>query len=139
MSAVAWLSKQGQMNAMRTSPQDCKVWLSAFLFPFKIYTVVAVLPLIIWHGNLPPDQSSGFNRSVDYSWHYRISEFCLVADYVRIGYFIIAFILLAGGLAQFFVISRKAAFWSLIFGMAALIIGILLWNYCQNNVGVKID
>jgi hypothetical protein len=35
-------------------------------------------------------------------------------------------------------ISRKSAFWSFLFSFAALIVGILLWNYCQNNDGVRI-
>lgn len=126
------------MNAMRAFLQDYQSWLSAFLFQFKIYTVIAILPLIIWYENLPQYQESAIGV-VDYSWYYRLSEFCLVGNYVGEGYLVTAFILSAGGLAQFFIISRKTAIWSIVFSIAALVIGNSLRNYCQTHIGVYIE
>jgi hypothetical protein len=107
---------------MRIFSPDWRVWLAASLFPLKIYTVVAALWLIVWHAGLPANKS--------YSWYNAVSDFSFFADCVRQGYFLVAFALVLGGLIQWFKCSRKAALWSMAFGVAAFVIGVILSPYC---------
>ena len=115
-------------NAMRAISPDWQIWLRASLFPFKIYTAAAVLPLIIWHERLPPSQSPGFD---DYAWMRAVTDLSIAASDIRLGYFLAALILVIGGLAQWSKWSEKTAFLNLAFGIGALAIGFWLHGYCQ--------
>jgi hypothetical protein len=120
---------------MHECAPNWKVWLSASLFPLKLYTALAVLWLVIWHSLLPANQSSALTGIFDAGWHARVSDFCAAAQYVRLGYLLIAFVLVVGSLVQWFKQSHKAASWSFVFGAGALVAAIWLRGYCQQPGG----
>jgi hypothetical protein len=121
--------RRATSNAMRASSPDWRVWFAAWLFTLKLYTVIAVLGLIIWHAALPEDHSSGFAGLRDSAWEHAVSDFSFIADYVRSGYFIVGLILLFGGLFQMVKCTEKSALWSICFGLAAIIVGISLSSW----------
>jgi hypothetical protein len=108
------------------------VWLAAWLFPPKAYTVVALLWLVVWHALLPRNGSSGLTGLLDYQWYHTACDFSMAARYVRGGYFLVACALVIGGGVQWFRQSPRAARWSLGFGVGALVIGMCLGGYCRH-------
>jgi hypothetical protein len=115
-----------------------KVWFTAFLFPFKAFTVGATLLLFIWHATLPPNQSNA-QTGFDYAWYYAADDFALVASGMSIFYFLAAGVLVIGGLIQLLKYSRRAALWSIAFGIFAFIIGIYLAafiSFPEGNYGI---
>jgi hypothetical protein len=124
------------VNTLRLRSPDWKGWLSASLFPLKIYTLVAVPWLIVWHSRLPQNRSSGLNGFLDERWFYVVSDFSAVAGYVRFGYFVVALVLLIGGVVQSFKQSPKSASGSIAFGIAAVVLGTWLGGYCHYELMV---
>ena len=90
------------------------------MFPLKLYMVAAVAWLIIWRSTLSRNESSSFTNFTDAYWLNAESNFGTIAGYVRLGYFLVALILLVGGSVQWFKHSHKAAIWSLAFGISRL-------------------
>jgi len=98
-----------------------EAWIAAFLFPFKLFSVGAVVWLLIWYLMLPSMQPG-----VEGAWIYAYSDLRMVAFFVTFLYFLAAGVQVIVGLVQLFKYSRKAAIWSIAFGVFALIIGIFL-------------
>lgn len=98
-----------QLN--RFLPISCDEWLSLILFPFKAYTVVAVIVVFIWRSVLPRNSHSMAGAD---------AGLLVVA-----GYLLSASVLFICGLIQVFKSSRGSGLVSLAFAGAALIIG--LW------------
>jgi hypothetical protein len=114
---------------MRNYYPDWRTWLAASLFPFKIYTVAVVIVLYYWYMCLPPKPTL---KTLDYhsAAVMAYSDFGYMATYAVYGYFICAGILIVGGLVQMFTSSRRASVASIVFGVAAVVIGWLLIPYC---------
>jgi hypothetical protein len=91
---------------MRNLPADRK-WSSLALFPFKVYTVVALFGFLA---------SRGVPRPRNYSTDGE--------TWIVMGYFLCFLILLVGALIQATTGSRKAALSSVAFAVTALIIGL---------------
>jgi len=124
------------MNARNRYRSGKEVWLSAALFPLKLYTILALFALVCWHMTLTPSLSfwsPGFWSSGDnLDWAvlgWANSDFNLFTMFATGGYYIAAVILLWGGLWQLFITSRRAAIVSLVFAVAAFLIGVWLPNY----------
>ena len=104
------------------------VWFAAFLFPFKLFTVCATTWLLILYVMLPPNHpnpQTGFNEA----WHLASNHFYFDyfdAFFLSIYCFLAAGVQVIGGLIQLVDYSRKSAFWSIAFGIIALIFGIFL-------------
>jgi hypothetical protein len=120
---------------MRASAPDWRVWLAAWLFPLKIYTVAALLWLIYWHSILPANFTRGWT-GLDQDWYRAASEFATVAGYVRLGYFVVASILVIGGIVQWFTRSHRSAWWSLGFGIGAWVAAIWLCYHYPPPAGI---
>lgn len=119
-------------SAMRTFLPNVREWITAILFPFKLYTVIAGVWLLIWQATLPPNRMQSWKEplfNIDFTWAIAAGEFTYVAHNVVVGYFASAAILLIGGLIQRAQCQRRAAVVSVAFGIAALIIGLLLRPY----------
>lgn len=97
---------------MRVLPSSSREWLSLFLFPFKAFTVLAVIMVFIW-GAARPAQARGQS----------ISE---VGEVVSLGYLLSGLVLMVGGLIQVAVGPRTSALTTFLFGAAAFIILVLL-------------
>jgi len=100
-------------------------WFAAFLFPFKLFTVGAAIGLLVWYVSLPPDRTSA-KTGIDMAWTLALDDYYLVASTVSLLYLLAACVLVIGGLIQLFKYSRRAALWSIAFGVFAFIIGIVL-------------
>jgi hypothetical protein len=98
-----------------------EVWFSALLFPFKLYTVFAVVGPLIWYLMLP--MNNGGN--VDSNYFMAIDDFRFVASFVSCSYFISSWVLVVGGCIQLFKYSRRAALWTIAFGLLAFLIYIV--------------
>ncbi|HTR41664.1 MAG TPA: hypothetical protein VMH87_08625 [Pseudomonadales bacterium] len=109
----------------RAAEVDWRTYLDASLFPLKIYTVLAVVWMVIWHACLPtyPPYPSNFAPLAD-PVIMAMDDFYTFASFVAAGYLFCGLILLAGGIIQVGLCSRRAWIWSLSFAVAALIIGI---------------
>ncbi len=97
---------------MRVLPTCGREWLSLVLFPFKAYTVLAVIIVFIWDAALP-----------------RHSQATIVADagfLVIFGYWLSAVVLFVGGLIQAFAGPKGSGVVALLFAGAALIIAFWL-------------
>ncbi len=97
---------------MRFLPKSSSQWLSFVLFPFKAYTVLAVIILFIWGSALP-----------------RHPQATPVADaglLVVLGYLLSAVALFVGGLVQAFVGPKGSGLITLLFAGAALVIAFWL-------------
>ena len=97
---------------MRFLPTSSSQWLSLVLFPFKAYTVLAVVVVFVWGSALP-----------------RHSQATAVADaglLVALGYLLSAVALFVGGLVQAFAGPKGAGLITLLFAGAALIIALWL-------------
>jgi LytS/YehU family sensor histidine kinase len=110
---------------MRASQTDWQMWLAASLFPFKLYVMLAVICLFAWHARLPAQDSV--------MWHIAIGDFNTAVVGALLGYVLSTVILVAGGFVQMSMCSRRAALWSFSFGVAGLIIGLILWYYTDQN------
>jgi hypothetical protein len=108
-----------------------EVWFSAFLFSFKLFAVVVAALLLIWHVMLPPNNSNA-QTGLDQAWFSASHDFAMVASGVSLLYFLAAGILVIGGLVQLFKYSRRAAIWSIAFGVLAFIIGLFL-AFCVSD------
>jgi succinate-acetate transporter protein len=86
-------------------------FLGFLLFPFKAYTVVAVVAVLIW-GSALPRHSHG--AALD------------TAVPVLAGYVISAVALFLGGLVQLIAGARSSGLASLVFALAALVIALCL-------------
>ena len=95
---------------------DWRTWLDASLFPFKIYTVLAVVIVMAWRA-----AASGNKWALADSYTF--------GHFVAIGYFLIAAILLAGGIFQGVIHLWRAGTWSMSFASVALVIGICMAHY----------
>ena len=120
---------------MRISPTNWQEWFKVSLFPFKIYTVLVVVILVLWHISLPPyPWRRGFEEAMgiahDFAAENAYSDFGYIATYAVDGYFVCAGVLIIGGIVQIFTSSRRAAIITIAFGIAAVIIGRLLFPYC---------
>jgi len=126
------------MSKLRAFQPDWRTWLAASLLPVKIYTVVAVLCLIVWHAFLPANdwsRSTGF----DWAWFNAINEFNFIARYIWQGYLLAAFILMLGGLVQLFKCSRKAGLVTIFFGIAAFIIPFVAMSFLCEIPNFTVD
>jgi len=97
---------------MRFVPTSSSEWLSFVLFPFKAYTVLAVIIVFMWGSALP-----------------RHSQATVVADaglLVVFGYFLSAIVLFVGGLVQSFAGKKGLGLITLLFAGAALVIAFWL-------------
>ena len=110
---------------MIASQTEWQKWLSASLFPFKLYVILAVNCLFAWHARLPSQNSV--------MWHIAIGDFNTAAVGALLGYALSTVILVAGGFVQMFMCSRRAALWSISFGVAGLIVGLILWYYTDQH------
>ena len=102
-----------------------ETWFAAFLFSFKLLTVSMAILLLIWYVMLPPNHSNA-QTGFDEAWYLASDDFAMVAFSVSFLYFLAAGVLVIGGLIQLFKYSRRAAIWSIAFGVFALIVGIVL-------------
>ena len=103
------------LNLMRNRPPeiDWRTYLDASLFPFKIFTAVAVVWILCWHAFFLTDKSDP-------------GDFYTFASFVAAGYLFSGAVLLVGGLVQVGFSSRRAWIWSLSFALVALIIGVCM-------------
>jgi hypothetical protein len=115
-------------------------WLAASLFPLKIYTVFVGIILFCWHANLPPDQtysqlpfigSRSHPPEIDQVWFQATTDFAYATHFARFGYFFCAVVLIIKGVIQLYKDSRKTGVFSIIFGLAASLIGLLLTSYAH--------
>ncbi len=93
---------------MRFLPTSSSQWLSLVLFPFKAYTVLAVIIVFVWGSALP-----------------RHSLTTAVADaglLVVLGYLLSTVALFVGGLVQAFAGPKGSGLVTLLFAGAALVI-----------------
>jgi phosphoglycerol transferase MdoB-like AlkP superfamily enzyme len=132
MAAVSYQSDNTEL--MRISPTSWREWFTASLFPFKIYTVLVAVILAFWHIGLPAyPWRTGFDEARGVAHNYAAetaySDFGYIANYAVFGYFLCAGVLIIGGIVQIFTSSRRAAFISIAFGIAAVVIGRLLFPY----------
>jgi hypothetical protein len=112
---------------MHLSQSTGPAWLAASLLPFKFYTVVAGFCMLMWHSKLPAPESVHFDaRSVAFWLNW---DFAITAEYFVAGYFLCAAVLIIGGSVQMFKRLPWPAFFSVAFGISALIIGVLLRPY----------
>jgi len=96
-------------------------WLIVILFPFKLLTVGVTVGLLVWYLLLPSKQLEVVGMPTTNS------DFAFVAFHMGFLYILAACVQAIGGFVQLlFVNSRRAAIWSIAFGVLALIIGILL-------------
>jgi hypothetical protein len=80
-----------------------QIWLSAGLFPLKVYAVLAGLWLVIWHSRLPPNWVTSLRPpEIDHRWELATGDFSAVAHLILPGYLIVATILLLGGSYQLY-------------------------------------
>jgi hypothetical protein len=100
-------------------------WFDAFLFVFKLFTVCVTILLLIWYMELPPNHSSR-QAGIDERWYSASYDFATVASKASFLYYLAAGVLVVGGLIQLFKYSRRAAIWSIMFGILALLIGMFL-------------
>jgi hypothetical protein len=112
---------------VRTSHSTGQAWFAASLLPFKLYTAVAGLWMLIWHSRLPSAEAVDFDGASAAWW--ASSDFAMAARYVVSGYFLSGWVLILGGLVQVSQRRLRSAFVSMAFGRAALIIGLLLGPY----------
>jgi hypothetical protein len=105
----------------RPAEVDWRTYLDALLFPLKIYTALAVIWIAIWHALLPVDNSDPLGLAT--------TDFYTFVSFVAAGYILSGLILMAGGIIQLGLCSRRAWIWSLSFAVAALIIGIGMAHY----------
>ena len=105
-----------------------EAWFSAFLFPFKLFTVFAALGPLIWYLMLPPNTTGG--GPIDEAYFTAVNDFRAIAMFVGLLYFLSALALVIGGLVQLFKYSRQAALWSIGFGILAFVIGRVLVGVC---------
>ncbi len=97
---------------MRVVPSCSREWLRLVVFPFKAYTLLALIIVLTWGLALPQH-----------------SQATAVADagvLVVLGYLLSAVVLFLGGLVQAFVGPRGAGVVTLLFAGAALIIAFWL-------------
>jgi hypothetical protein len=109
---------------MRARPAyiDWRTYLDASLFPLKIFTVLALVWVMIWRMRVPDDDFC-FSMS-------HMADFYYVAGWVGVAYIWCAILLMMGGIVQAFRCSQRAAIWSISFAVAASISGVvLLLNY----------
>jgi hypothetical protein len=91
-------------------------WLAASLFPLKIYALfVGVIPFF-WKEEFSPNET----------------DFAYIAYFARLACFFCAAVLLGGGIVQIYRGPRKSGVFSLIFGLVALSVGLLL-AYCVHR------
>jgi hypothetical protein len=112
-----------------------QVWLAAALFPLKVYTVLGFVPLLIWHAKLPPTVQVppwGSRRWPEYLDSARY-DFTYFAQFAILAYFVTGVLLVLGGLTQALTCSRRQAILSISFGLAALIIGIILGPFGRSG------
>jgi hypothetical protein len=107
-----------------------KAWFSAFLFPFKLFTVFAAVGLLIWYLMLPINTKSG--SKIDEAYFMATDDFRNVAFSVGVLYFLSSCALVVGGCVQLFKYSRRAALWSIAFGILAFVICIVLERVCHS-------
>jgi uncharacterized protein YacL len=113
-------------------------WFGALLFAFKLLTVLLVTLLFVWHETLPPNHTDYHTGARDMVWYSASYDFFMVAVQVSLLYFLAAAVLVIGGLVQLVKYSRKAAIWTLAFGILALIIGIMLAVFVSPPPGIEI-
>jgi hypothetical protein len=101
------------------------VWVSAFLFPFKLLAIGGALLLFIWYLLLPPNHTKPWS-GIDMVWYNASNDFFVMACSVSLLYFLVFGVLLIGGVVQQFKCSQRAAIWSFAFAIFALIVGIVL-------------
>jgi hypothetical protein len=123
------------MSVMRISPSSWREWFSVSLFPFKIYTALVVVVLVLWHISLPAyPWRTGADEAIvnlhNMAAETEYSDFGYIATYAVFGYFVCAGVLIIGGLIQVFTSSLRGALFSIAFGIAAGVIGKLLVPYC---------
>jgi hypothetical protein len=111
-----------------------EVWFSAFLFSFKLFTVGVAVLLLTWYVILPSNHSNA-QTGFDHAWYFASDDFAMVAFGMSPLYFLAAAILVIGGLIQLFKYSRRAALWSIAFGVFALIVGIFLAAWVSSPEG----
>ncbi|MEJ0088869.1 MAG: hypothetical protein WDM80_03830 [Limisphaerales bacterium] len=99
-------------------------WFSAFLFPFKLFTVLAAVGPLIWCLMLPIDTTSG--GKIDLEYFMAVDDFRVVAFFVGLLYFLSSCVLVIGGCVQLFKHSSRAALWNVAFGLLAFFICIVL-------------
>ena len=102
-----------------------ETWFAALLFPFKLLAVSVAILLLIWYVMLPQNHSNA-QTGFDEAWYMASYDFAIVAFGMSVLYFLSAGVLVIGGLIQLFKYSRRAAIWSIAFGVFALIVGIFL-------------
>ena len=112
---------------MRASQTDWRTWLAASLFPFKLYVILAAICLFAWHARLPEPAQHAV------AWHMAIGDFNTAVVGAMLGYALSTVVLVAGGFVQMSISSRRAALWSISFGVAGLIIGLILWHYTDQH------
>lgn len=108
-----------------------ETWLSALLFPFKLFPVCAALCILIWYFILPPNNSGMSTSSIDVAFFTAAHDFRIAAVSVGLLDFLSASVLAMGGCIQLFKYSRSAAFWSIAFGVFAIALGIVMGRLCD--------
>ena len=112
---------------MASSQSPNRTWPAALLFPFKLYTVIAGFCMLIWHSRLPSAEAVDYDAASKAWW--ATWDFATVAEYVVVGYFLTSLVLVIGGAVQVLKRPRPSAFFTLAFGIAAFVIGLLLRPY----------
>ncbi len=104
--------RQTTSCVMRVLPSSGREWLSFVLFPFKAYTVLAVIIVFIWGSAL--------------SRHSQATAVMDAGLLVILGYLISAVVLFVGGLVQAFAGPKGSGLVTLLFAGVALIIAFWL-------------
>jgi hypothetical protein len=92
---------------------------------FKLFALITAILLLIWYVILPANHSNA-QTGLDEAWYSDSYDFAMVAFNVRFLFFLVAGVLVIGGLIQLFKYSRRSAIWSFAFALFALIVGIVL-------------
>jgi hypothetical protein len=94
------------------APTSGYQWLNFALFPFKAYTVLAIMIVVIWASALPS--------------HSHATAVADAGVLVIVGYFFSAAVLFVGGLVQAFSGRKRSGVVALLFAAAALVIAFWL-------------
>jgi len=100
-------------------------WLAAFMFGFKLISVLLAIVMLIWYLALPSNGASA-PTGPDALRPFSANDFAATALGLSGLYFLAAGVLVVGGLIQGFEYSRRAGLRSIAFGVFALIAGIVL-------------
>jgi hypothetical protein len=108
-----------------------RTWFAVCLIPIQVYVAVAFLWVIKWKMDLPEDKAG--------DWFAKSDGLQYAANLVTIGYFSSVILLSVGGLIQFCLRCFRAATTTMIFALAALIIGICLGNFAIGIQHQRLD